>query len=84
MLHECFDEPESLECVRKVNDIAEDNWNKFTAEGFSTLQGHLLKYPLQVDADGKVEPLPNYESFPDVGGKVIGAPSNTLPDVLTT
>ncbi|CAO2829483.1 unnamed protein product [Amaranthus hypochondriacus] len=83
-LHEAFDEPESLECVRKVNEIAEDNWSKFTAETFCTLQGHLLKYPLQVNADGKVAPLPDQESFPDIGGKVIGAPSAALPDVLTT
>ncbi|XP_057530323.1 phospholipase D delta isoform X1 [Amaranthus tricolor] len=83
-LHGAFDEPESLECVRKVNEIAEHNWTKFTAETFSTLQGHLLKYPLQVDADGKVAPLPDQESFPDIGGKIMGAPSTALPDVLTT
>ncbi|KAL2939721.1 Phospholipase D beta 1 [Bienertia sinuspersici] len=84
MLHDYFDEPESLECVKKVNEIAEDNWNKFTADNFSTLQGHLLKYPLQVNADGKIEPIPDQECFPDVGGKIIGCPSATLPDVLTT
>ncbi|KNA20728.1 hypothetical protein SOVF_049470 [Spinacia oleracea] len=84
MLDECFNEPESIECVRKVNDIAEDNWKRFTAESFTLLQGHLLKYPLQVDADGKVESLPDQDSFPDLGGKIIGVPSNTLPDVLTT
>ncbi|KAL9245596.1 hypothetical protein vseg_019227 [Gypsophila vaccaria] len=84
MLDERFDQPESIECVRKVNEIAEDNWKKFTAESFTTLQGHLLKYPLKVDVDGKVESLPDQDSFPDVGGKIIGAPSPTLPDVLTT
>ncbi|KAH9623097.1 hypothetical protein KSS87_002528 [Heliosperma pusillum] len=84
MLDGIFDEPESLECVHKVNEIAKDNWKRFTAENFTTLQGHLLKYPLQVDADGKVDSLPDHDSFPDVGGKIIGAPSNTLPDVLTT
>ena len=67
-----------------MNEIAEHNWTKFTAETFSTLQGHLLKYPLQVDADGKVAPLPDQESFPDIGGKIMGAPSTALPDVLTT
>lgn len=84
MLNECFNEPESLECVRKVNEIAKDNWSRFTDENFTTLQGHLLKYPLQVDANGKVESLPNQDSFPDLGGKILGAPSATLPDVLTT
>lgn len=83
-LHPDFNEPEALECVRKVNQVAEDNWKCFTAENVTTLQGHLLRYPLKVNDDGKVEPLPDEETFPDVGGKIIGAPSPTLPDVLTT
>jgi phospholipase D1/2 len=29
-----------------------------------------------------VEPLPGHELFPDVGGRVVGAPNN-LPDYLT-
>lgn len=84
MLEPWFNEPESLECVRKVNEVAEDNWKRFTGENFMKLQGHLLRYPLKVGADGTVEPIPDQDSFPDVGGKIIGAPSPTLPDVLTT
>ncbi|XP_039003732.1 phospholipase D delta-like [Hibiscus syriacus] len=83
-INKLFKEPESLDCVRTVNGIAEENWKKFTAAEYSPLQGHLLMYPLQVDIDGKVEPLPGHENFPDVGGKVIGAQSMQLPDVLTT
>lgn len=78
----CFNEPHSLECVKKVSEIAENNWNNFSAKG--SLQGHLLRYPIQVDQDGNVGPLQGSEEFPDVGGKVVGAHSNTLPDVLTT
>lgn len=84
MLDNCFNEPESLECVNKVNEVAEDNWKKFTDEKFSTLQGHLIKYPLKVNSDGGMELIPGNENFPDIGGKIIGAPSPTLPDVLTT
>ncbi|TKY75286.1 Phospholipase D delta [Spatholobus suberectus] len=79
----CFKEPESLDCVKSVNQIAEDNWKKYTADDFSPLQGHLMKYPVSVNANGKVKSLPGYESFPDVGGKVLGSRS-TLPDALTT
>lgn len=79
----CFKEPESLECVKRVNKIAEENWKKYTADDFSPLQGHLLKYPVSVNSDGKVKSLPGYEYFPDVGGKVLGCRSN-LPDALTT
>ncbi|GAB4828391.1 Phospholipase D beta 1 [Ancistrocladus abbreviatus] len=56
-LDEIFKEAANLDCVRTVNKIAEDNWKKFTAEEFSPLQGHLLRYPVQVERDGKVRPL---------------------------
>ncbi|CAN7016093.1 unnamed protein product [Brassica rapa subsp. trilocularis] len=79
-----FVEPGDLECVRNVNEIAEGNWKTFIDSNFSELQGHLIKYPLQVDVDGKVSSLPDYDSFPDVGGKIIGAHSMALPDTLTT
>ncbi|EEF52789.1 phospholipase D delta [Ricinus communis] len=78
-----FDEPETLDCVKTVNKIAEDNWRRFTEEDFTPLQGFLLKYPLEVDRNGKVSPLTGQENFPDVGGKVLGARS-TFPDSLTT
>ncbi|GMH18923.1 hypothetical protein Nepgr_020764 [Nepenthes gracilis] len=74
---------ESLECVRSVNKIAEDNWKKFTDDDYSPLQGHLLRYPVKIDRDGKVLPLPGQDQFPDVGGKILGG-HNSLPDALTT
>ncbi|KAF9621735.1 hypothetical protein IFM89_027589 [Coptis chinensis] len=83
MLDDCFHEPQSLDCVKSVNERAQENWKRFTAEEITTLHGHLLKYPLQIDADGKVEPLPDHENFPDVGGKIIGT-YTSLPDALTT
>jgi phospholipase D1/2 len=79
-----FNEPKSLDCVNKVNKIAEDNWKRYTDETFTLLQGHLLKYPVQVERNGKINPLPGHENFPDVGGKILGAQSATLPDTLTT
>lgn len=84
MLENCFKEAETLECVKLVNEVAEENWKRFTADNFTPLQGHLLKYPIEVDVDGKVGPLPGHENFPDVGGKVLGVHSPTLPDILTT
>ncbi|CAJ1930550.1 unnamed protein product [Sphenostylis stenocarpa] len=84
MLDETFEEPESLECVHKVNEIAVNNWKLFLSEDFSLLQGHLLKYPVEVDSDGKIRSLPNCENFPDAGGKILGAHSTTIPDILTT
>ncbi|KMT12174.1 hypothetical protein BVRB_5g101220 [Beta vulgaris subsp. vulgaris] len=71
-LEECFTHPESVECVRRVRTLGEQNWVQFAADEVSEMKGHLLKYPLQVDASGLVSPLPGYETFPDLGGKVMG------------
>ncbi|KAL8029346.1 hypothetical protein ABFX02_14G220100 [Erythranthe guttata] len=78
-----FNYPESLECVKYVNNIAEENWNKYVAEDYSQLQGHLIKYPLQIDYSGDVKPLPGYESFPDFIGDVMGS-KTSLPVATTT
>ncbi|KAJ4881529.1 Phospholipase D delta [Raphanus sativus] len=82
-IDDIFKEPESLECVKRVNMISEDNWKKYTENSFVPLRGHLLKYPLTVDNTGKVIPLSGFDTFPDVGGKILGTRTN-LPDVLTT
>lgn len=82
-LEKCFEEPESYECVEHVNKIAKSNWDTFAGEENQALMGHLMTYPIHVGKNGKVSSLPGHELFPDVGGKVLGAPTN-LPDVLTT
>lgn len=83
-LDECFQEPSSLECIRRVNEIATNNWLAYVAKEHFQMRGHLMQYPVQVSSDGgKVTPLPNFETFPDVGGKINGAPTS-LPDTLTT
>ncbi|KZV20639.1 phospholipase D delta-like [Dorcoceras hygrometricum] len=83
-VEKCFEEPHSLECVQMVNEVARDNWNRYTSDEFMHLQGHLLKYPIEVDIDGGVNPLEGHENFPDLGGRVVGTHSAAIPDVLTT
>ncbi|KAL2932081.1 Phospholipase D gamma 1 [Bienertia sinuspersici] len=68
----CFTYPESVECVRRVRILGEQNWRQFAAEEVTEMKDHLLKYPLKVDRWGRVSPLPGYEKFPDLGGKVMG------------
>jgi phospholipase D1/2 len=82
MLDDRFKDPSSLDCVRFVNQIADENWKRFTAEETRALQGHILKYPIKVEADGNIGPIPGQECFPDVGGKILGVPTS-LPDSLT-
>ncbi|CAL5024394.1 unnamed protein product [Urochloa decumbens] len=74
--------PESRECVALVNAVARDNWKRYAANGGGAMRGHLMRYPVLVGADGSVGALPGHETFPDVGGRVLGSPNN-LPDYLT-
>ncbi|KAL1536877.1 phospholipase D [Salvia divinorum] len=84
MVEKVYNTPEDLNCVKRVNEVADDNWKRYTCDDFKELQGHILKYPVAVDADGNVNPLKGHENFPDVGGRVLGAHSPTIPDILTT
>lgn len=71
-LDDCFEQPESVECVRRVRALSERNWQQYAAEEVSEMKGHLLKYPVEVDRTGKVKSLPGCVNFPDIGGKIIG------------
>ncbi|KAG6432008.1 hypothetical protein SASPL_103580 [Salvia splendens] len=64
-IHPCFKEASERECVDYVNTIAEDNWRRFTAEKFMSLQGHILKYPVRIDGDGNISSRPGFETFPE-------------------
>ncbi|KAK3022839.1 hypothetical protein RJ639_046659 [Escallonia herrerae] len=73
VIEDCFTSPESLECVRRVKTMGEMNWKQFAADEVTEMRGHLLKYPVEVDRTGKVRSLPGCETFPDVGGQIIGS-----------
>ncbi|GMI78800.1 ARABIDOPSIS THALIANA PHOSPHOLIPASE D DELTA, phospholipase D delta [Hibiscus trionum] len=82
-LDDTFREPKSLECVELVNRIAQSNWKAYADDDYTEMRGHLMQYPYEIGRDGTVSPVPGHETFPDAGGKILGAPTN-LPDVLTT
>lgn len=73
VLEDCYTRPESVECVRKVRSMGEANWKQFKSNEISEMRGHLLKYPVEVDRKGKVKPLNGCETFPDVGGSIVGS-----------
>jgi len=83
ILEKAFDEPQSLECMKLVNKTSRHNWKAYVSEESKEMRGHLMQYPIQVSKSGEVSALQGHETFPDVGGKVLGASTN-LPDVLTT
>ncbi|XP_031495239.1 phospholipase D beta 1-like [Nymphaea colorata] len=72
VLEECFRHPDSLDCMRRINHLAELNWQQFAANEVTEMRGHLLRYPVDVDSGGKVTALPGCETFPDCGGKILG------------
>ncbi|MQL87994.1 hypothetical protein Taro_020544 [Colocasia esculenta] len=85
MLDDVFLQPESVECVQKVNRIAEKYWDLYASETLEQdLPGHLLSYPIGVTSDGEVSQLPGTEFFPDTKARVLGAKSDYLPPILTT
>ncbi|XP_024993710.1 phospholipase D beta 1-like [Cynara cardunculus var. scolymus] len=68
-----FWQPESVECVRRVRLVGEQNWEQYTADKVTDMTAHLLKYPVEVDRKGHVKPLPGCPNFPDVGGSIVGS-----------
>ncbi|EEE56196.1 hypothetical protein OsJ_05155 [Oryza sativa Japonica Group] len=76
--------PESPECVKRVNEIAAENWRRYAADDDDVaMQGHLMRYPVDVGDDGKISELRGHEFFPDVGGRILGSTNNNYWDYLT-
>ncbi|KAL3634897.1 hypothetical protein CASFOL_021951 [Castilleja foliolosa] len=61
-----------------------DNWKRYTDDEFVPLQGHNLKYPVEVDVDGDVRSLYGHQFFPNGGGLVAGNWSRFIPSKWTT
>ncbi|XP_052133810.1 phospholipase D gamma 1-like [Oryza glaberrima] len=73
VVEEGFNYPETMECMRRVRQIGEQNWERFVDNEVTEMRGHLMKYPVSVDRKGKVKPLPGCTSFPDMGGNICGS-----------
>ncbi|KAH7681651.1 phospholipase D1/2 protein [Dioscorea alata] len=85
MLDDVFLQPESVECVHKVNKIADKYWDLYSSETLENdLPGHLLRYPIAVTSEGVVTELPGNECFPDTKARVLGTKTDYLPPILTT
>ncbi|OAY77880.1 Phospholipase D alpha 1 [Ananas comosus] len=85
MLDDAFQNPQSVECVQKVNKIADKYWDLYSSDSLDRdLPGHLLRYPIAVTNEGVVTELPGMEFFPDTRARVLGAKTDYLPPILTT
>lgn len=83
VMEECFRKPSSLECVYRLNNIAEHNWERYTADKVVEMDSYLMPYPIKVDRDGHVEPRTENGCFPDTSASILGSVS-FLPEYLTT
>ncbi|XP_073044081.1 phospholipase D alpha 1-like [Primulina eburnea] len=84
LLDNCFCHPQSIECIQKVNQLAERNWELYAADiAESDLPGHLMTYPIEVLSDGKITARPGVANFPDTRALVLGTKELHLP-ILTT
>ncbi|GAA0156838.1 phospholipase [Lithospermum erythrorhizon] len=86
-LEEVFFNPESLECIHRVNKLADANWRRYTsslAEFLEDLPGHILRYPIDVSNNGDITAMQGFEHFPDTKAPVLGTKSDLLPPILTT
>eukprot|EP00262_Sarcandra_glabra_P021160 TRINITY_DN876_c0_g1_i1.p1 TRINITY_DN876_c0_g1~~TRINITY_DN876_c0_g1_i1.p1 ORF type:complete len:813 (+),score=144.84 TRINITY_DN876_c0_g1_i1:311-2749(+) len=85
MLDDTFLQPQSVECVRKVNKAADKYWDLYASETLDRdLPGHLLTYPIGISSEGEITELPGTEFFPDTKARVLGAKSDYMPPILTT
>ncbi|MFS7941703.1 putative phospholipase D [Helianthus anomalus] len=72
-LESCFEQPQCLECVRRVRFLGDQNWEQYASDKVTDMTAHLLKYPVEVDRKGQVKPLSRCQNFPDVGGSIVGS-----------
>mmetsp|Transcript_9831 Transcript_9831/g.14229 ORF Transcript_9831/g.14229 Transcript_9831/m.14229 type:complete len:1309 (+) Transcript_9831:172-4098(+) len=81
-----FKDPSSLQCVRRLNEIAEQNWNDFISPQDIEMDSHLIPYPIEIDENGYVLASSTILQgfFPDTKASVLGAPSLQIPEILTT
>ena len=63
--------------------MADRNWEQYAAPEITDMRGHLIRYPLKIEDNGDVTNLPGFQTFPDVGGKIMGSNQQSIPDDLT-
>ena len=81
-----FIHPGTIECVQKVKEYASYNWQMYTGPDGSVTPGQMLPYPLDVQQNGDLRYLSNFETFPDFppGSKIMGTLSSFIPQKVTT
>eukprot|EP00590_Aulacoseira_subarctica_P012367 CAMPEP_0172422072 /NCGR_PEP_ID=MMETSP1064-20121228/8264_1 /TAXON_ID=202472 /ORGANISM="Aulacoseira subarctica , Strain CCAP 1002/5" /LENGTH=906 /DNA_ID=CAMNT_0013162769 /DNA_START=125 /DNA_END=2845 /DNA_ORIENTATION=- len=84
-MEDVFKDPSSLDCVHRLNAIAEANWKDFVSPEVIEMDSHLIPYPIVIDSSGHITPRQEFNGFfPDTTASIVGTMSQTLPEILTT
>jgi phospholipase D1/2 len=84
-MEDIFKHPSSLDCVHRMNSIAEQNWQKFIAPNTTEMDSHVIPYPIKIDEEGCVTAKGEVNGmFPDTRATILGSMARTLPEILTT
>ncbi|XP_068664886.1 phospholipase D alpha 4-like [Aristolochia californica] len=81
-----FEQPESVDCVRRICSIGEEMWKKYSGEDVVDMEGvHLVSYPVSVSMEGRCGDAKESDGvFPDTNTTISGRRSNFLPPIFTT
>jgi phospholipase D1/2 len=80
-----FLNPSTQKCMDRVNEMTQSYWEQYSRGFPKHCDIHMLPYPIKVDAEGNVTNLEApYDCFPDTTANVLGNPSLTIPQKITT
>ena len=81
-----YENPVTEESLARVKEIIRGFQEVYSAQANleDTCLVHMMDYPILVNKDGSVEDQPDWETFPDQGGRVAGKMTMKLPPYLTT
>eukprot|EP01134_Creolimax_fragrantissima_P001672 CFRG1672T1 len=79
-----FEKPWTEECIKRIRDIANENWKIYAQDEPTDMDCHLLPMPFIVDKIGMVSSNPDYKFILDTTAPVIGEKSDVVPDYVTT
>ena len=82
-MNDTFRDPSNPECVKTVNKIASDNWQKYIGDETVDMDSHLLPFVLEFEG-GSIRPRTGLKdgNFTDTKASVLGKKSAIMPAIF--
>lgn len=77
-----LEDPGSVECMRRMREIAEENWKVYTDTKPTDMDTHILPYPYTIERDGRMHARTRF--FPDTNALISGVLSKLVPNILAS